>query len=60
MVEKNKKTNNNDWTTVAIYRDDLAYLDSICARGEMFRDRLHEILDKHKKESKKWILKKIT
>jgi hypothetical protein len=53
MVEKNKKTNNNDWTTVAIYRDDLAYLDSICARGEMFRDRLHEILDKHKKESKK-------
>jgi len=40
-------------TTVAIYREDLKSLAEMCNKSELFRDKLHEIIQKFKKESNK-------
>jgi hypothetical protein len=35
-------------TTVQIYRIDLKKLEQMCKKGEYFRDKIHEILEKFK------------
>lgn len=58
MLSKKKKATKQkeELTTVAIYRQDLKELEKMCMKGDLFRDKLGDIITFYKlfeKEQKK-------
>ncbi|KKM04654.1 hypothetical protein LCGC14_1762110 [marine sediment metagenome] len=39
-----------EYTTIQIYREDLEYITNLCKKNENLRDKLHQIINKLKKE----------